>query len=108
MGEMQVRFGAASSVESVRVDKTEDRSQQKCLEVILASVEKRAPAVADARETYNKLPASLHWYGARFGGDAYHALLNLAREEGQSIKCCFGSSEERSQALQALQTAKAV
>jgi tetratricopeptide (TPR) repeat protein len=108
MGEMQVRFGAASSVESVRVELTEDGSQQKGLEVVLASVERRAAAVADARETYNKLPASLHWYGARFGGDAYHALLNLAREEGQSIKCCFGTSEERGQALQALQTAKAL
>jgi tetratricopeptide (TPR) repeat protein len=108
MGEMQVRFGAASSVESVRVELTEDVSQQKGLEVILASVEKRAAAAADARQAYNNLPASLHWFGARFGGDAYHALLNLAREEGQSIKCCFGTSEERSQALESLQTARAV
>jgi hypothetical protein len=108
MGEMQVRFGAASSVESVRVEQTEDGSQQKGLEVILASVEKRAAAVADARETYNNLPASLHWYGARFGKNAYHALMGLALEEEQQIKCCFGTSEERTQALQALQTAKAV
>ena len=108
MGEMQVRFGAASSVESVRVEQTEDGSQQKGLEVILASVEKRAAAVADARETYNNLPASLHWYGARFGKNAYHALMSLALEEQQRIKCCFGTSEERTQALQALQTAKAV
>lgn len=108
MGEMQVRFGAASSVQSVRVELSEDGRQQKGLEVILASVEKRAAAVADARETYTKLPASLHWFGARFDGDAYHAVLNLARVEGQNIKCCFGTSEERSQALQALQTANAV
>ncbi len=108
MGEMQVRFGAASSVESVLVEQTEDASQQKGLKVILASVERRAAAVADARETYNNLPASLHWYGARFGKNAYHALMSLAVEERQPIKCCFGTSEERSQALQALQTAKAV
>jgi tetratricopeptide (TPR) repeat protein len=108
MGEMQVRFGAASSVESIRIEQPEGGDQRKALEVILASVEKRAAAVAGARETYNTLPASLHWFGTCFGENAYVALMSLAEEEGQAIKCCFGSSEERDRGLQALQTAKGV
>lgn len=108
MGEMQVRFGAASSVESIRVELSGDGHQSKGIEVILASVEKRAAAVAKAREIYNSEPASLHWYGLRFGQNAYLALLDLANERGQQVKCCFGTSEERNQALQAMQTAKAV
>jgi tetratricopeptide (TPR) repeat protein len=108
MGEMQVRFGPASSVESIRVEQTEGEDPRKGIEVILASAERRAAAVARAREDYNNHPASLHWFGASFGQNAYLALMGLAYEEKQQIKCCLGSSEERGQALRALETAKAV
>jgi tetratricopeptide (TPR) repeat protein len=108
MGEMQVRFGAASSVESVRIEQPEGADQGKSVAVLLASAEKRAAAVVGARGYYSNQLASLHWYGSRFGKDAYSALLSLAQEDGQKIKCCFGTPEERSQGLQALQTAKVV
>jgi tetratricopeptide (TPR) repeat protein len=108
-GEMQVRFGAASSVESIRIEQSQNNSDlPKGFEVILASVEKRAAAVAGAREIYNTTPASLHWFGTCFGRNAYEALMSLALEEGQQIKCCFGSPQERTQGIRALQTAKAV
>jgi tetratricopeptide (TPR) repeat protein len=106
MGEMQVRFGTASTVESIRLEQSPDGDRGKGVQVILASVEKRAAAVASARDTYNKLPASLHWYGSRFGSNAYQALMNLAAEEEQTVKCSIGSSEERDDALQSLGTAK--
>jgi transcription elongation GreA/GreB family factor len=108
MGEMQVRFGAASSVESIRVGKPEEGDRDRGLQVILASVERRAAEVANARASYDQLPTPLHLYGARFGTDAYRALISLAAEESQKIKCCFGTSEERNGALEALQTAKSV
>jgi tetratricopeptide (TPR) repeat protein len=108
MGEMQVRFGAASTVESIRVEESPDGDHKKGVEVILASVEKRAAAVASARETYTKLPASLHWYGAQFGSDAYQALLNLAAEDEQPIKCARGTADELDRALRSLQTAKGI
>jgi tetratricopeptide (TPR) repeat protein len=108
-GEMQVRFGAASTVESIHIELPQDAGDRpKGLDVILASVERRAAAVAGARETYNTMPASLHWYGTCFGENAYTAVMSLAEEEHQQIKCCFGNSEERDQGLQALQTAKGV
>jgi tetratricopeptide (TPR) repeat protein len=107
-GEMQVRFGAASTLESIQVAIPEPGSRSEGVEAILASVERRAAAVAGAREMYDSLPTSLHWYGSLFGGGAYEALMSLAGEEGQPIKCCFGTAEERSQGSQALQTAKAV
>src|SRR6267154_4233142 len=74
----------------------------------LASVERRAAAVASAREIYNKQPASLHWYGSQFGSDAYEALMNLATEAEQTVKCSIGTSEEHDEALRSLQTAKEI
>lgn len=108
MGEMQVRFGAASTVESIRVAESPDGDQKKGVEVILASVEKRATAVANAREMYTNLPASLHWYGDRFGSDAYQALMNLATEDDQPVKCASGNPIKRQQAFRSLQTAQEV
>jgi len=108
MGEMQVRFGPASTVESIRVAESPDGDPRKGVEVILASVERRAAAVATARDRYTQLPASLHWYGMQFGSDAYQALMNLAAEDGQPVKCAQGSPLEHEQALRSLQTAKEV
>jgi tetratricopeptide (TPR) repeat protein len=108
MGEMQVRFGAASTVESIRVAESADGDLKKGVEVILASVERRAAAVATARDRYTKLPASLHWYGAQFGSDAYQALMNLAAEDEQPVKCSMGTPTERDEALRSLLTAKGV
>ncbi|HEV2196934.1 MAG TPA: tetratricopeptide repeat protein [Candidatus Acidoferrum sp.] len=108
MGEMQVRFGAASTVESVRIEESPEGDLRKGVEVILASVERRAAAVANARDTYTNLPASLHWYGAQFGSDAYQALMNLAAEDWQPVKCAMGTPDERDGALRSLQTAKGV
>jgi transcription elongation GreA/GreB family factor len=109
MGEMQLRFGEASSVESIRLEQgAADGSGQQGVEVILASVERRAASVAEIRQGYNTLPASLHSYGACFGKNAYLALIDLAVKDRQEVKCCIGSPEERDQGLKALQTAKAV
>lgn len=108
MGEMQVRFGAASTVESIRVQESPEEDQRKGVEVILASVERRAAAVASARDTYTKLPASLHWYGSQFGSDAYQALMNLAAEDEQPVKCAMGTPQERDEALRSLESAKGV
>jgi transcription elongation GreA/GreB family factor len=107
-GEMQVRFGPASTVESIRIPTDLEKNPEEGLKVILESVEKRAAALADARSIYSSLPASLHWYGTCFGKNAYVALMDLAREEGQQIKCSFGTAEEREPAVKALQTAKVV
>jgi tetratricopeptide (TPR) repeat protein len=49
-----------------------------------------------------------HWYGTQFGSDAYQALMNLAAEDGQPVKCAQGSPVEREQALLSLRTAKEV
>jgi tetratricopeptide (TPR) repeat protein len=108
MGEMQVRFGAASTVESIKLTHPSPDDPQGGLGVILADVERRAAAVAGAREAYNTLPASLHWYGDRFGRGAYEGLLSLASEDSQTIKCCFGTPQEREQALSALRASSSV
>jgi hypothetical protein len=55
MGEMQVRFGAASSVESVRIEEPVGADQGKGVDVLLASAERRAVAAAGTREQYTTL-----------------------------------------------------
>lgn len=108
MTEMQVRFGAASCVESIQIERPDDPDPRKALDVIFASVEKRAAAAASVRDAYNTLPASLHWFGSRFGDNAYTALIELAAEDGQNIRCTFGTAEERDHSARALQAAKGV
>jgi tetratricopeptide (TPR) repeat protein len=105
VGEMQIRFGAASSVESIRIDTSQEDPRQS-LKVILDSVEERAKAIAEAREIYRTMPASLHWYGSRFRKNAYAAIVDLALEENENIKCCLGTPDERATSVLALQMAK--
>jgi tetratricopeptide (TPR) repeat protein len=105
--EMQIRFGAASSVESVRVEQTEDGAANS-LQVIVDSLKNQALALAEAREKYKSLPITLHMLGEAFGKDASSALVDLAITQDQQIKCCAGSIEEWNQAALTLQTTKEV
>jgi transcription elongation GreA/GreB family factor len=108
MAEMQVRFGAASSVESVRVGGPDDAGGPKGLDILVVSLRQRADAVMGIRERYMSAPLSLHLYGARFGGNAYMAIMDLAQAQNQQVKCSLGTPEERNEAVRSLQTAKAL
>src|ERR1039457_2911029 len=106
--QMQIRFGSASGVESVRVDVSAKDLNASGLKPFLDSIEKRAAAVAQIQDLYQRNPVPLHVYGARFRRNAYLALADLAQAENVSVKCCLGTAEERDVALRALQSAKAV
>ena len=75
---------------------------------VLDSVKERADALEGLRQVYSTGPVSLHMYGDRLGGNAYTSLADIALAEGRELKCNFGTSEEREQALRALKTAKAI
>jgi transcription elongation GreA/GreB family factor len=62
MGEMQVRFGAAGAIESVRFGGPDDADLKKGVEIILASVKKRAEALMKVREAYKSGPMPLHLF----------------------------------------------
>ena len=104
----QVRFGSASLVESVRFGGADGLDLQQGLQTVLDSVKQRADALEGVRQLYSTGPVSLHMYGDRFDRNAYTSLVDIALEEGQQLKCNFGTSEEREQALDALKTAKAI
>ena len=107
MGEMQLRFGAASSVESVHLGTTEEEVNRG-LQKVLDSAKSRDAAISQARRIYDENPVPLHLFGDRFGKNAYLALAYLAQQEDQPIKCCFGTPEERRQSIFALQTCNVV
>ena len=106
--EMQMRFGAESSVESFRVDLADENNPTRGFDSFLATIEKQAEAAVDVRAQYDAQPVSLHSYGSWFGKTAYEGLQNLAIEDLQRVKCCLGTLSERRQANSALQTAKGV
>ncbi|MGA9885394.1 MAG: hypothetical protein WBQ34_16890 [Candidatus Acidiferrales bacterium] len=106
VGEMQIRFGAASSIESIRIATSPEKDPRENLKVIFDSVEKRAKVVSEIREIYRTKVASLHWYGCSFGKNAYTAVIDLALEESASIKSSLGTPEERAASVEALKTAK--
>ncbi len=103
MTEMQIRFGDASSIESVHVGSSESE-MKKSLEKILESVKRRATAFSEVMRLYDDLPVSLHMFGERFGKNAFIGLINLAQQEGQTVKCSLGTLDERKRAVFALQT----
>ena len=103
MSEMQLRFGDASSIESVPVGSSETE-MSKSLEKILESVKERDAAVSRVRTIYDENPVSLHMFGEQFGKNAYIGLVSLAQQDGQTVKCSFGTPEERKQGLFGLQT----
>ena len=45
---------------------------------------------------------------SKFGGFRHRLLADIALAEGRELKCNFGTSEEREQALRAIRTAKAI
>ncbi len=108
MMEMQVRFGAASPVESVQFGSPEDPSAEKGLEILIAWAKQRADVVTETIDIYRKVPISLHLLGTRFGQNAYAAIYGLAHDQTQQVKCSLGAPGEHAQALQSLQTAKAL
>jgi hypothetical protein len=107
MGEMQLRFGAASSVESVHLGTTEEEINRG-LQKVLDSAKRREASILQARRIYDENPVPLHLFGDRFGKNAYLALAYLAQQEDQAVKCCFGTPEERRQSIFSLQTCSAV
>lgn len=107
MGEMQIRFGPASTVESVQIGPPED-PVQKWLVTLLASVQKRSNAVSEVKSIYTTQHVSIHLFGSSFGKNAYNGLVTLALAEEQVVKCCAGTVEEREQAALALRTANTV
>jgi len=107
MGEMQIRFGQSSPVESLQMGATEQEMKQG-VQVILESVKSRASAIAKIRDLYEELPIPFHSYGDQLGKNAYVGLIDLAREDGYAVKCCIGSADERATAISGLQTAQAV
>jgi tetratricopeptide (TPR) repeat protein len=107
MAEMQIRFGEASSIESMHVG-TSEAEVRKSFEKIVESLKRRATAASQVRKLYDELPISLHMFGEQFGKNAFIGLISLAQEEGQRIKCTHGTSEERRDAVSALQTSTGV
>jgi tetratricopeptide (TPR) repeat protein len=108
MMEMQVRFGTASPVESVRFGSPESASGEKGLEILVDWAKQRADVVTETNDIYRARPISLHLFGTRFGQNAYAALSGLAHDQTQQLKCSLGIPGEHAQALQSLQTAKAL
>jgi tetratricopeptide (TPR) repeat protein len=107
MGEMQIRFGPASAVESIQIGPPEEPIQQG-LAKFLASIQARSAKVSELQSIYTNQPMSIHLFGGSFGQNAYSGLVNLALMEGQVVKCCMGTDEEREQAALALRTANTV
>ncbi len=104
MAEMQVRFADKSVVESMRIGPAKEDTT-KALETILDTVKQRELAIKRVRQVYDEHPMSLHLFGERFNQNAYIGLASLAQEDGQYVKCTFGTPKERTEAEFALQTA---
>jgi hypothetical protein len=106
MSGMQILFGDASPIESVEMGSSGTVTHED-IEPILDSVKQQAEEVNSLRQAYANLPISLHTYGARFGRDAYDALVDLAASDLE-IRCADARPEAFQQAIGTLQSKSTV
>ena len=103
-----MRFGAASPIESVRFGSPGDASAEKGLELLKDWAKQRADAITEIGNAYRTMPIPLHLFGSRLGVNAYLAISGIAQDPNQTVKCCPGTRAEQAQAIQSLQTSKAI
>jgi tetratricopeptide (TPR) repeat protein len=100
----QINFPDEPMIEAVHLGNTEEQVREN-LELVLQTFQKRAEIEVEMKRTYSALATPLHLYGSWHGKNAYVALIALASEPGQRIRTSFGTMNERSDALAALETA---
>jgi tetratricopeptide (TPR) repeat protein len=98
----QRRFPDEPMIESVRLGANQEEVQES-IKKIFEAFQKRADTEVEMRRMYNSVPTPLHIFGTWHGKNAYVGLILLAAEEGQNVPVNYGTAEERSEALAALQ-----
>ncbi len=98
----QRRFPEEAMIESVRLGANPEQVQEG-MNRLLQALQKRAETEAEMRRTYSTVAIPLHIFGTWHNKNAYVGLIALATEEGQMVRVTFGTAEERSNALAALQ-----
>jgi tetratricopeptide (TPR) repeat protein len=100
----QILFPGEPMIEAVHLGSTEEQARES-IELVLQSLRKRAETEVEMRRQYCTVSTPLHIFGAWHGKNAYIALISLAAQDQQPIRNSFGTPEERTDALSALQTA---
>lgn len=98
----QRRFPDEPMMESARLGANQEEVQEG-IKKLFEALQKRADTEVEMRRTYSAMAIPLHIFGTWHGKNAYVALVTLAAEEGQNVRVTFGTAEERSDALTALQ-----
>jgi hypothetical protein len=101
----QINFPDAQFIQSVHLGATEEE-MRKSLDQMLEVLEKQAETEVEMRARYSAVSTPLHIFGEWHNTNAYDALISLAKAEDQSVRCTFGTDEERNDALAVLKTAK--
>jgi hypothetical protein len=99
----QRRFPDEPMMESVRLGANQEQVQEG-INKLFEALQKRADTEVEMRRMYDSAATPLHIFGMWHGKNAYVGLISLATEEGQMVRVTFGTAEERSDALAALQT----
>jgi tetratricopeptide (TPR) repeat protein len=100
----QIRFPGDAMIEAVHLGVKEEQVRES-FDLVFKSLQKRAETEVEMRKTYSTSSTPLHIYGSWHGKNAYVALMSLATEDDQPVRNSFGTPEERTEALGALQTA---
>jgi tetratricopeptide (TPR) repeat protein len=101
----QLKFPDAQFIQSFHLGSTEEEIRQS-IDRMLAALEKQAGTELEMRARYNAISTPLHIFGEWHNTNAYDALINLAKTEDQPVRCTFGTTDERNDALTALKAAK--
>jgi tetratricopeptide (TPR) repeat protein/DNA-binding Xre family transcriptional regulator len=84
--EMQLKFGAQSVIQSMRLSSSE-RLTAADLQPVLDSVKAHSEALSKLREIYRSSVVTLHMYSKRLGHSALEGLVDLAISKEDFIRC---------------------
>ncbi len=104
--QFQVRFPDRQFIQSIRVRESDD--QEIDFTPIIRANAQRKLHVEECVRLYKENPIPLAMLAKHVGRDVFETMEFLARSQGQTIRCCFGSVEERNQAMEVLRHSKTV
>ena len=106
----QIRFPSVPGIEMVRVTRRAASTGAEEMDIgsIYSLLDKRETSTTELLEIYARTPVPLHTLGTALGNNAFETVCRLALNPNVKINCCSGSPPERTQAHEAIKTARAL
>lgn len=102
--EWQVRFPEIPAIESFKVQIQDDSQAEADLSLILDNVRKHSDRISEIQRIYREQLIPLNLVAKALGRSPAETIVAMALSDEGMVRCCFGGTEERNSAFEALAT----